>query len=488
MVAAVLDRLRFPAVVLLLEVAVLVLFGVFVRYDRELAMPVVHSHNETATAKNGSHVGESVSEHISHFYAMFQDVHTMMFIGFGFLMTFLKRYGFGSVGLNFLVAAFILQWSTLVAGWIREFDKETMKIYVNLETMINSEFAAAAVLISFGAVLGKVSPVQLMIMALFEIVVYEVNELIVFHYLHATDTGDSMVVHAFGAYFGLMVSRIVYKRDVEEAEESEGSVYHSDIFAMIGTVFLWLFWPSFNAGTAVDEGRLRAIVNTYYSLAASTVVTFAFSAVVHKGKFNMVHVQNSTLAGGVAIGTLADFIIQPWGAILVGMVAGTVSVFGYRYLTPVLNKYLKIHDTCGVNNLHGMPGLISGFGAILAAGLATKDLYGDGLPKIFALTDRSPSENAGYQAAALGVSVGMGLAGGAITGLVLLIPIWNQPGRDEIMNDDDTWLIPAVGFPSDVGGHHSSHYGNSSSDLAWENNFSKNIQGGNKNEAFAMQL
>lgn len=47
-------------------------------------------------------------------------------------------------------------------------------------------------------------------------------------------------------------------------------------------------------------------------------------------------------------------------------------------LQPVLNKYLKIHDTCGVNNLHGMPGLISGFGAILAAGLATKDLYGDG--------------------------------------------------------------------------------------------------------------
>lgn len=73
---------------------------------------------------------------------VFQDVHTMMFIGFGFLMTFLKRYGFGSVGLNFLVAAFILQWSTLVAGWIREFDKETMKIYVNLETLEISRLAS----------------------------------------------------------------------------------------------------------------------------------------------------------------------------------------------------------------------------------------------------------------------------------------------------------------------------------------------------------
>ena len=46
------------------------------------------------------------------------DVHSMMFIGFGFLMTFLKRYGYSSVGYNFLVAAFVLEWALLVRGWI----------------------------------------------------------------------------------------------------------------------------------------------------------------------------------------------------------------------------------------------------------------------------------------------------------------------------------------------------------------------------------
>jgi len=50
--------------------------------------------------------------------AVFQDIHVMMFIGFGFLMTFLKRYGYGSVGLNMMVAALVLQWATLTAGWI----------------------------------------------------------------------------------------------------------------------------------------------------------------------------------------------------------------------------------------------------------------------------------------------------------------------------------------------------------------------------------
>jgi len=45
---------------------------------------------------------------------VFQDVHVMIFIGFGFLMTFLKRYGFSSVGVNLLLAAFGLQWGLLL--------------------------------------------------------------------------------------------------------------------------------------------------------------------------------------------------------------------------------------------------------------------------------------------------------------------------------------------------------------------------------------
>ena len=46
------------------------------------------------------------------------DVHSMMFIGFGFLMTFLKRYGYGSIGFNFMIAAYVLEWALLVRGWL----------------------------------------------------------------------------------------------------------------------------------------------------------------------------------------------------------------------------------------------------------------------------------------------------------------------------------------------------------------------------------
>ena len=48
---------------------------------------------------------------------MFQDVHVMIFIGFGFLMTFLKKYGLSAMSLNMLIAVICLQWATLIFGF-----------------------------------------------------------------------------------------------------------------------------------------------------------------------------------------------------------------------------------------------------------------------------------------------------------------------------------------------------------------------------------
>lgn len=101
-----------------------------------------------------------------------------------------------------------------------------------------------------------------------------------------------------------------------------------------GTVFLWLFWPSFNAAEVTGDSQQRAIINTYLSLASCCVTAFILSYLFSsEKKFDMVHVQNSTLAGGVAIGASADLMVQPWGALLVGMFAALVSVFGYSILS-----------------------------------------------------------------------------------------------------------------------------------------------------------
>ena len=64
---------------------------------------------------------------------MFQDVHVMIFIGFGFLMTFLKRYGYGSIGFNMLIAAFVLEWALLMGGFL---EMEHGKIHINIERFV----------------------------------------------------------------------------------------------------------------------------------------------------------------------------------------------------------------------------------------------------------------------------------------------------------------------------------------------------------------
>ena len=99
--------------------------------------------------------------------------------------------------------------------------------------MVTSEFAAATVLITYGAVLGKVSRLQLLVIGILEVVFYAINELIAVEFLKYSDAGGSIIIHAFGAYFGLALSRVLHDKKALDSPK-EASVYHSDLFAMIG--------------------------------------------------------------------------------------------------------------------------------------------------------------------------------------------------------------------------------------------------------------
>merc|ERR1712048_399198 len=103
-----------------------------------------------------------------------------------------------------------------------------------------------------------------------------------------------------------------WKAVADGSHHKEGSDYKSDIFSMIGAVFLWCFWPSFNAATSTGFEAQRVIFNTYASLVTCVLVTAAVSALVEEeGKFDPVHIQNSTLAGGVAVGTMSNMVLGP---------------------------------------------------------------------------------------------------------------------------------------------------------------------------------
>lgn len=257
-----------------------------------------------------------------------------------------------------------------------------------------------------------------------------------------------MVIHAFGGYYGLAISWVLYRPNLHQSKRLNGSVYHSDLFAMIGTLFLWMFWPSFNSAIANHgDGQHRAAINTYITLTSSVLTTVAISSMSQKrGKLDMVHIQNATLAGGVAMGASAELMIMPYGALIVGFCCGIISTFGYLYVTPFLEKYLKIQDTCGIHNLHAVPGMLGGFVAAIVSASASVSVYSkEGLNSIFeevASGKRSVNTQGGYQAAGTCVAIAFGLVGGAIVGFILRFPIWGDPADDNCFDDEVYWEVP----------------------------------------------
>lgn len=41
-----------------------------------------------------------------------------------------------------------------------------------------------------------------------------------------------------------------------------------------------------------------------------------------------------------------------------------------------MEKHMKIQDTCGIHNLHAMPGVIGGIVGAITAAAATEEVYG----------------------------------------------------------------------------------------------------------------
>ena len=134
-------------------------------------------------------------------------------------------------------------------------------------------------------------------------------------------------------------------------------------------------------------------------------------------------------------------------------------ISGYRLLQPFLFRKVGLHDTCGVNNLHGMPGLISGLLSVVFCYVASESVYGPSLYMIFKsaapnegsdklqeLQDQFPDlisagENrtlgsqALMQLAALVITVCLAIVCGSITGILLNVQsAFNPLGEQEFFD------------------------------------------------------
>ena len=352
------------------------------------------------------------------------------------LMLFLKKYAYSSLTYTMMLSVIVIQWHILVNGFFHSlFQGDWKKIQLSMTTFILADFAAASVLITFGAILGKVTkPAQLILIAVSEVIFYAINEEIG-KVLHISDIGGSMVIHAFGAYFGLGVSYVLTTPEAQSHNDNAAN-YTSDVFSMVGTIFLWLFWPSFNSALAGPYDQERTVINTVLALTASGVASFAASWHLRGEKrFDMVDIQNASIAGGVAVGTTSNMMLGPVGAQVIGFVAGFLSVGGYVFIQPFLERRCGIFDTCGVHNLHGMPGVLAGIAGIIVSRMASSSGYNtdENFLAVFPY-DEDPRVQAGNQAAFLFITLAISSTAGILTGTVVKKFCGNLQPR--VYNDD----------------------------------------------------
>jgi ammonium transporter Rh len=249
----------------------------------------------------------------------------------------------------------------------------------SIHALLLAEFACASALIAMGAVLGRLKLYQYAILAALLIPAYMLNEWFVLDgglgfTKGFVDAAGSIVIHAFGAYFGLgLAMALTRTRHLQQPIESDET---SDRFSVLGSMVLWIFWPSFCSAVVPAEQLPRTVIATILALCGATLATHVLSALLRKGKPLFADICNAALAGGVSVGATCNRVSAP-GAFVIGLLAGSICVVGYVIIQPKLQARFKFIDTCGVHNLHGMPGLLGGIIAVfLVPGAASAQILG----------------------------------------------------------------------------------------------------------------
>ena len=136
----------------------------------------------------------------------------------------------------------------------------------------------------------------------------------------------------------------------------------SDRYSLLGSMVLWVFWPSFCGALVAPSDIPVTVINVILSLCGATVATY-FASVFFRKKVAVEDIANAALAGGVAIGATCN-LTTPGIAFAIGLIAGILSTLGFAVLKSKIQKTIRKIDTCGVLYLHGLPGLFGGIAAL----------------------------------------------------------------------------------------------------------------------------
>ncbi len=151
---------------------------------------------------------------------------------------------------------------------------------------------------------------------------------------------------------------------------------HSMVLSFIGACLLWVGWFGFNAGSALASSPLAtsAFVNTHFA-AAAAAIGWVIAEWIHNGKPTALGAISGCVAGLVAI-TPASGFVQPFAALLIGLIAGVVCSF----MVFAVKSRLGYDDSLDAFGVHGAGGTIGALLTGLFATRAINAIFGKDVP------------------------------------------------------------------------------------------------------------
>ena len=182
------------------------------------------------------------------------------------------------------------------------------------------------------------------------------------------DFAGSAVVHNVGGVIACLGAWMLGPRIGKYDREGKVKAIpgHNMLAVALGVFILWFCWFGFNGGSTASMAdgadafhASLAFMNTNLAAAVATVVTMVFTWLRY-GKPDVSMTLNAALAGLVAITAGCD-CVTPFGAFVIGLVAGVLVVFSVEFFDNVA----KIDDPVGAVSVH----MANGIWGTLAVGL-----------------------------------------------------------------------------------------------------------------------
>jgi len=165
----------------------------------------------------------------------------------------------------------------------------------------------------------------------------------------AIDFAGGTVVHISAGVSGLVAALFLGSR--------RGYPYqvirpNNLVITMLGAGLLWVGWFGFNAGSSVSSGLSTAQALTATQIAAAAgALTWILIESFHQGKATALGFASGILAGLVAV-TPAAGVVQPYGAMILGILASSVC-----YMAIQAKNKLGYDDSLDAFGIHGVGGI-----------------------------------------------------------------------------------------------------------------------------------